>query len=265
MAVGDTTGDGKPRLVLLVGNPQQNDHSTLVVKKWNGTELVTEFTGAVQAASDKLAVGRFAGSNKHAVIVTADALWYWNGATYVRKPARKALSIFGSARMHSGEERLILSLSAAQFRSYAVNPEAPDEWLTDAAAAPTGSQVDFESMRAAPNFFNQMGMPEVLGGGGLITIWDASQANIPYLFYCRPVKEIDNTLSLRSLKINSYIAFRDATDPQGTELWKSPKLNGMATDMALEDARTPGKRGLLILTSSASPGMSRTVYFYGMD
>lgn len=264
-AVGDTTGDGKPRLILLVEKPQQAGLATLVIKKWNGAEFTTEFTGDVDAAPDKLVVGHFAGKDKPAVIVTADALWSWNGSTYLRKPARKPISIFGAARMHSGDERVIVNESASVFKSYAVNAASPDDWLTDRTEAPTGTQVDWESMRAAPDFFNKMGMPSFLGGGGLITIWDTSRVNLPYLYYCRPARELDTPNA--APRVNSYIAFRDATEAGGNELWSTVKLSGLATDLALEDARTPGKRGLLILSNSASAagGKARTLYFYGLD
>jgi hypothetical protein len=264
-AVADTTGDGKPRLILLAEKPQQAGLASLIIKKWNGTEFVTEFTGNVDAAPGKLAVGRFAGRDKPAVIVTADALWSWNGTTYVRKPSRTPLSLFGVAKMHSGDERLLVSESPTLFKSYTVNPELADAWLTDRTEAPIATQVDWESMRATPDFFKKMGMPSFLGSGGLITVWDTSKANLPYLYYCRPAPQLDAPQSGAAPKVDSFIAFRDATDASGNELWSTTKLNGLATDMALEDARMPGKRGLLILTSGASAGKARTIYFYGLD
>ncbi len=264
LAVADTTGDGKPRLILLASKPQQTGSATLVIKKWSGTEFTTEFTGDVDAAADKLAVGRFAGRAKPAVIVTADALWTWNGSTYVRKPSRNKLSLFGAARLQSGEERLIVSESASKFTSYVVNTDVADGWLTDRADAPTATQVDWETMRASPDFFLKMGMPPYLGSGGLITIWDTSKAKLPYIFYCRPAPQLDAAANSAAPMVDSYIGFRDATELGGNELWSTTRLDGLATDMALEDAKTPGKRGLLILSNGASEGKSRTIYFYGL-
>jgi len=263
-AVADTTGDGKPRLILLIEKPQQAGSAKLVVKKWSGKEFATEFTGSVEAPADQLAVGRFAGRDKPAEIVTAVALWTWNGTTYVRKPEKYAMSIFGVAKTHAGDERLILSESPTQFKSYAVNPDGADDWLSDKSDAPTATQVDWESMRAKPDFFRKMGMPTYLGSGGLITIWDTTRSNAPYIFSCRPAPDLAAAANGGPLKTDSYIGFRDATDPGGNELWTTTKLNGLATDMALEDAKTPSKRGLLILTSGASEGKARTLYFYGL-
>ncbi len=175
---------------------------------------------------------------------------------------QRVIACFGMARMHSGDERLIVSDTPTQFKSYTVNPESADAWLTDRAEAPTATQVDWETMRATPDFFRKMGMPSFLGSGGLITIWDTTRANIPYLFYCRRAPHIDAN---GATKTDSYIGFRDATVADGNELWTTTKLNGLATDLALDDAKTAGKRGLLILTSSASAGKSRTLYFYGLD
>ncbi len=264
-AVGDTTGDGKPRLVLLVQKPQQLGLATLIVKKWNGTEFVKEFSGDVDATPNRLAVGKFAGIDKPAIIVTADAMWSWNGTTYIRTAARQQLNIFGSAKMSNKDERLILSEDGKQvsFKSYKISPAAGADWLSDRAEVPDASSVEWENMRAEPEFFKKMGMPAVFGSGGLITLWDTARAKQPYLYYCRPAAETD--VATGQPKTNSYLAFRDATDPAGNELWTTTKLNGMATDMALEDPRSTGKRGLFILSSSATTGKSRTLYFFGLD
>ena len=267
MAVADTVGDGKLRLILLVEKPQQRGLAILLIKRWNGTDFVTEFTGEVQAAPDRLAVGQFAGPDKPAVIVTADALWSWNGTTYKRSPARKPLDLFGLAKLPNGDERLIISESPTQFKSYRVDTAVSEEWLVDRAEAPTATQVEWESMRASPEFFKKMGMPSFLAGGGLITIWDTTRANIPYIYYCRTAVDVEKSAGGGVPTLDSYIGFRDATEAGGNEVWTTVKLAGLATDLALVDPRTvsPGKKGLLILTNRASAGMARTIYFYSLD
>jgi hypothetical protein len=195
--------------------------------------------------------------------VTADGLWTWNGTTYVRKPSQSSLSIFGVAKLRTGEERLIVSENTSHFKAYGVDTGQANTWLTAPTDAPTAGNVAWESMRASSDFFKKMGMPAFLGSGGLITIWDTSKENLPYIFYCRPAPRVDAAGG--RTRSDSYIAFRDATDPAGNELWTTAKLNGVATDMALEDVKTAGKRGLLILTNSATGDKVRTLYFYGLD
>ncbi len=262
MAAADTVGDGKIRLILLASKPQQTGVSTLIVKVWNGTAFTTEFTGEAQAPADRLAVGHFAGADKPAVIVTADAVWSWNGKTYDRKASRKLLDLFGSARLKNGDERIILSESVTQFKSYKVNPGV-DDWLVDRADAPSASTVECETMHATPEFFRKMGMPSFLCAGGLITIWDITRAEVPYLFYVRPVRALEDGAPVG--KSNSFVGFRDGTEIGGNELWTSPRLAGLATDLSTSDPRNGGKRGLLLLSSGSETNRSRTVYYFTID
>src|SRR5580658_8312473 len=104
LAVADVTGDGTSRLILLAQKPLRSELATLIIKKWTGTEFTTEFSGDVNAPPDRMAVGKFAGKDKPAVVVTADALWAWNGSKYVRKPVARPLAVFGCSRLHSGDE-----------------------------------------------------------------------------------------------------------------------------------------------------------------
>ncbi len=261
VAVADTVGDGKPRLILLIEKPLQKGLAVLKVKKWDGTQFVTEFTGNVDANADGLEVGKFAGKDKPAQIVTADALWQWDGKTYIRKPARKELALFGTARMKSGEDRIILAETATQFKSYQVNADATGtDWLTDRTESPSALDVEWEAMHSTPDFFRKMGMPSFLCAGGFITVWDANHASVPYLYYCRFTGDAASAVK------SSFLGMRDATEAGGIELWTSPRLVGQAIDVALQDPRASNRAGILVLTNgSATAGKLATIQYFSKD
>ena len=255
VAVADVTGDGKPRLILLIEKPQQRGLATLKIKKWDGSQFVAEFTGDVQANPYGLEVGKFAGKDKPAQIVTADALWSWDGKTYVRKPARKELSLFGTAKMKSGDERLILWETATQFKSYLVKADS-DDWLTDRAESPSALDVEWEAMHSTPEFLRKMGIPSFLVAGGFLTLWDTNRASVPYLYYCRYVGDAGAAKT-------SFVGMRDATETGGTEAWTSPKIAGEVIDIAITDPRGSGRQGILVLSlGSASPGKPATLTYF---
>jgi|SRR5579871_1696220 len=280
MAVADVTGDGKSRLILLNEKPGKKDAATLLVKKWDGKTYVTEFTGDVQGAPDRLAVGKFAGKDKPAVIVTADALWSWNGATYIRKPSSRSLPIFGVARLQSGTEWMVLAEESqnvrqelhVEFKAYRVDPGAAAEWLIDKSEAPTPQQVTWEQMTATPEFFTKnMGLGRL--EGNLLGLWDVRKFGNLFLYYTHIAPEfaVDKTRGASAQsqptvkRLYSYLAFRDATDPLGAELWISPPLDGIAYEVAFQDPQGAGKPGLLILTSESDTEKNRTLYFFTLD
>ena len=272
MAVADVTGDGKPRLITLNENPERRALAILTIRKWDGKAFVTEFTGAVQAAPDKLAVGKFAGKDKPAVIVTADALWYWDGKTYARKPAAHPLALFGVARLTSGTELLVQGdLSpegkAPVFKAFRVNPSA-GEWLTDRSEAPTAKDVSLYDMRATPDFFEKMGLGAL--DAGLIGLWDVRKFGTNFLYYVRvdlvpgtPKKPNEPNAGKETTGILSHVAFRDPSQV-GAELWYSPKLEGAVLDVVQEDGKGTGKPGLLVL-SGISGSKTRTLTFFALD
>src|SRR5947209_8308061 len=80
VAVADTVGDGKPRMVLLVDG-QKSGERAIAVARWSGEKWETEFTANAPDLTDRLAVGNFA-PGKPPVIVTNMAIWFWNGSAY---------------------------------------------------------------------------------------------------------------------------------------------------------------------------------------
>ncbi|HLK59354.1 MAG TPA: hypothetical protein VKU00_22530 [Chthonomonadaceae bacterium] len=276
IAVADVTGDGKPRLITLNEDPERRGFAILTVKKWDGKAFTTEFTGAVKALPDKLAVGKFAGKDKPAVIVTGDALWYWDGKTYARKPASRPLPLFGVARLLSGSECLVLGDLGADgktpvFKAYRVDTSAA-EWLTDRSEAPTAKQVSLYDMRADPEFFHAMGIV----ANGVIGLWDVRKFGTLFFYYVRgePILETSGAPGdakdpkqgkVTSRGIASHVAFRDPSKDQGEELWSTPKMEGMVMDVAQEDGKGSGKPGLLVLTSASDTSKTRMLTFFLLD
>ena len=277
IAVADVTGDGKPRLIALNENPERRGLAILTVKKWDGKTFVTEFTGAVQAPPDKLAVGKFAGKDKPAVIVTADALWYWDGKTFLKKAAARPLSLFGTARLQSGNEYLVLGDmpdgKTPEFKAYHVDTGAED-WLTDRSEAPTAKQVNLYDMRQAPAFFEKMGLGAL--DAGLIGLWDVRGFGANFLYYVRiePIQDVTgkpaNPKDTAQPKVTfkgyvSHVAFRDPNQVDGGELWYTPKLDGVVFDIAQTDPKGGGKPGFIVLTNTSESGKGRTLSFFVLD
>lgn len=272
IAVADVTGDGKARLITLNEVARRPNSSVLMVKKWDGKAFVTEFQAEINAPADRLAAGRFAGKNRPAVIVTGDAAFQWDGKAFVRYPAAKTLTIFGSTRLRTGEERLLLS-QRDQIVAYRVQPLGKAEWLSDPIEAPGSSQVFWGDMHAPPDTLAELGVPTVLGQGGLVGLWAFPQLQRLFLYYVKIDQDFETKPDPRNkarpqfiLKNStSYVVFRNPQERAGPELWSTPRLKGIVYDIALENPQGDGKSGLLVLTSESPTGPGRALYFFSQD
>lgn len=271
-AVADVTGDGKPRLITLSEIPDRKDVSTLQVLRWDGKAFVSEFTGEAKAPADKLEVGQFAGDSRPAVILTQDALWTWNGATFVRKPAAHPLALFGSTRLKDGDERVLLAdKPEGQAMAYHVDPQASGaDWLTGGIEAPTSAGVTWGTMQQTPEFLDRMGLPALLSAGGLVGLWDVQKSGSLLLYYAKIDQDFDikpdpndknrPQIALRG-KPSSYVVFRNPYEATGLEFWSTPRMLGLTYDVARIDPKD-GKMGLLALTSESPDGKGRSLYFF---
>jgi hypothetical protein len=277
IAVGDVTGDGKPRLVTLEEKPDDKNASKLEVLRWDGKAFVSEFAADAAAAPDRLAVGKFGGSDRPAVILTSDALWSWNGTTFVRHPAPTPMAIFGSARMQDGSERVLLAPTSKTVLAYRVNltPVRNDDWLIDPVAAPSPPKNLWGDMHSTPEFLSNMGVPDELGAGGMLGIWYVRKF-ITYFIY-----QIDRDSDVGpdpqhpgrpKITYNNvyYVTVRDVST--GKKLWTSPRLPGEGYDIVLDDPKGGGKPGLLVLFNGTTPSAGgarrtkgRTIAFFTMD
>jgi hypothetical protein len=274
LGVGDVAGDGKPRLVVLSAKTGTPAAGTLSIRKWDGTAFVSEFSSDVQAAPDQLAVGKYAGPDKPAVIVTADGLWYRKGVTFAHLPAPKPLIVLGTARLKDGTERVLIADTPTSVRAWRVSPGGAN-WLVDPIDAPSSSQVTWADMHASPDFLSQMGMPYFLTSGSVVGLWDARKFGTVFLYYVRVMQDFDvsadpnNPKSVKP-KVTyknqaSLVAFRDPTIKGGGEIWRTQPFNGQIYDVAVENARGSGVTGLLILTSETPSGKGHGLYFYALD
>ena len=279
MAVADVTGDGKPRLILLNEKPEDKNASTLEVKRWDGKAFVTEFTGDVRAPADKLAVGRMGGSDRPAVILTSDALWVWDGSTFVRHPAASPMPLLGVTRLQDGTERVLLAPSSKNILAYKVNLTSvkKDDWLVDPVPAPSPPQNVWGDMHTTPEFLAAMGIPDVLGAGGMLGIWNIKKFNAYYIYHIKLDGDFDigadpqhpDKPKITYKKPMYYVTFRDTR--AGVELWTSPRLPGEGYDIVLDDPKNGGKEGFLVLfngttpAAGTTPGKGRTLAFFAMD
>ncbi len=276
IAVDDVTGDGKPRLITLSEKPDDKNSSTLEVKRWDGKAFVTEFTGDAHAPADRLAVGHMGGADRPAVILTSDALWTWNGTTFVRKQAPNPMPIVGVTRLQDGTERVLLAPTSKNVLAYKVNLTAvrQDDWLVDPIPAPSPPKNVWGDMHSTPEFLASMGVPDQLGAGGLYGLWYIKRANVYYLYQLDRDTTIgpdpQNPGKPKVSFTNTYfITFRETRT--GSTLWSSPKLPGEGLDLILDDPKGGGKQGLLVLFNGTTPinattaGKGRTLAFFVME
>jgi hypothetical protein len=270
----DVVGDGTVRLVTLNEQAENKTASTLTVQKWDGKAFVTEFSAPVQASAERLAVGKFAGANRPAVIVTAAGLWYWDGKAFVSKPASGLLPVLGATRLRNGEERVLITEPGGGAKAYRVDTDAAGSgWLADGIETPASSQVAWGDMHNQPGFFTAMGLANDIASGGLIGLWDARGFGTMFLYYARIELELvtqpdpkDPTKTIQVGKgASGYVTFRNARDVKGVELWETPKLDGIPFDIGLADPKGSGKPGLLILASDSASGKGRSLYFFALD
>jgi hypothetical protein len=277
IAVADVTGDGEPRLILL--HEKSSTSATLTVRKWDGKEFVTEFTGETQGPANTMQVGRFSGPNRPAVIVTTDALWSWNGKTFFRTPAPQPLSLFGSVRLKTGQELLLLADSPQNLRAHRVILTGAAKWLDEGREPPDPgqNQIQWEGMHATPDFFNKIGMPPLLGEGGLLGMWSipkgAREKDTFALYHTKFDQDLDVKPDPKNpnkpqitLKSEYYsIALLNMMSQTTAPFWTTPRLETRPLDVAVENPRGDKKPGLLVLTAEPKGSKTRTLYFFGLE
>lgn len=276
IGIADVRGDGTVRFITLNEKNEkgENKESTvLAVRKWDGKTFVTEFSAETQSPPDRLATGKFIGPDRPAVIVTADALWHWNGSAFVRKPAVRKLAILGTTRSKTGEERILIAFGKDEAKAYRVDPDAPGDWLVDGVSSPPSSQVSWGDLHGTLESLNDMGVPPALANGGLVGLWVVPKFTRLYLYYAKANVDADVQEDAQDKKKQtivvrrrySYVTFRDPSQANGQELWSTPKLPGHVLDVAAANARGDGKPGLTVLTTEAPGGKGRCLYFFALE
>ena len=276
IGVGDVTGDKNSRLITLNEIADKKDVSTLSIKKWDGKAFVTEFTQEVKAPADKLQVGRFAGNDKPAVILTGDGIWYWNGSKFDHKPSAKLLPLLGIARSQDGSERVLIAHTASDIKAYRINLSAAGDGLVEGIEPPSGTQLLWGDMHGSPEFFEKVGVPDQLSGGGIWGLWDARKFGTIFLYYVRLEQDFEvekKVLDAQKQVVKpefilknriGYIDFRNPLDKNGAILWSSPRLSGVIYDIIVQDVKSD-MRGILVLTSDSASGKGRSLYFFALD
>ncbi len=271
-AVADVIGSGKPQLISLNEQAGKPGQSTLNIKKWNGKDFELVFSKVLNAGSDKVAVGKFAGKEHPAVIVTPDALWHWNGSTLVRKPTAKVLNIIGSTHLRTGEERVLL-LEGNAIKAYRIALDTETNWLVDGIPSPPSDQVAWGDMHAKPEELAGMGMPPPLSTGGLIGLWDARKFGKLFIYDAFTDNDLDLKINPKDpnhpdfvlTSRSCYVHFRDPKDQTYKVLWTTPRMRGIVYDIGLENPTGDSAAGLMILISESKDGKGRTLYFFALD
>ena len=270
IGVGDVTGDGTVRLVMLNEKPDNPKNSVLVIRKWNGRTFVTEFTAETQSAPDKLEVGKFAGAKKPAVILTADSCWAWNGKTFARRPAAKLMNLFGVTRAKNGEERVLIAASPTDIKAYKVLLDGAGDFLYDPIESPNSKAVSWGDMHATADFLGEMNFPALLADGGLVGVWDARRNNKTLLYYSRVEGDFDlksekNKPKFTLKKQTYYLALNDPNAGLGSTLWLSPALPAPLLDVQIADAKPGNAAGFLMLMGEPGHNKRRLLAFAALQ
>ena len=270
VGIGDTAGDGASRLVLLSDGGASTRN--LEIKKWDGKAWVSEFKKEIPGTADRLGVGKYAGSDKPAVIVTSGALVYRDGTEYKVIPAPRPVAVLGTVQLKTGAERLLVN-EANMLKMYRVDPAKGEGWLTGAIDPPMNSaETSFTDMKAPTSELQAIGMPDILAAGEIIGLWDARKSNAVFFYAVKLIamvesksdgqaKSIEDAAKNLVLKGQEYrVTIVDPRSEGLKTLWQSGALDGRVHDVTLNDARS-AERGLTILTDSAD-GKGKTLYFY---
>ncbi len=274
MAVADVTGDRTPRLITLNSKPDTSDSSILTVKKWDGKAFVTEFRADALGAPDKMAVGRFTPDGKM-VIVTARAVWFWNGKTYASKAAPQTMNLVGTLRLPTDSTDNVLATDAGgELWEYSVNVGSGSEVLSNGRRLSqlTGGGVARLEMRGSPEFFSKMQMPPALTQGGIFGLV-AGGKGVPQVLYHVDPDQVTDAInvasSARAQAAPKILGWKVSVDnlrqPSLSNSSFTPRLSGEIYDVATENPRPNGIPGLLILTSGTPDGKGRSLYFFALD
>ncbi len=271
-AVADVLGTGHPQLITLNEKPGKADLSTVTIKKWTGSDYETVSSKEVLSSPEKIAIGKFCGADKPAVIVTGDALWFWKGSALVRKASPKLLPIMGSTRLKDGDERVLL-LENGAVKAYHISLSSESNWLVDGIPSPASDRVFWGDMHAKPEELMAMGMPAPLSTGGLIGLWDARKFGKLFIYDAFTDNDIDLKVNPKDpnhpdfvvTSRSSFVHFRDPKDQNYKILWTTPRMRGVVYDIGLENPTGDGTSGLMVLISESKDGKGRTLYFFALD
>lgn len=262
IAVADTVGDGKLRLVLLTEGDRVGTRAVAVCR-WDGKLWVTEFAANAPERTDRLAVGKFA-AGRPAVIVTNTSLWTWNGSAYEEKLASRIISLFGSVILKDGAER-VLANERTGLKLLRVDP-TKDDWLVNPEDPPGSADARFTEMKAFPAELTAGGLPAILTTGGIVGLWDTRKPDGFYLYAVESLGKLQNKQGDPVVKGRDH--FLMLLNPKTTELkavWTSPKLDGDVLDIALSDPHGSKSEGLVVLTDGLQSGKGHTLYFFKLQ
>ncbi len=281
IAVADVVGDGIPSLISLNERAGSQNASVLTVRRWNGQSFVVAFTTNVSASADKLAVGRFAGSDKPAVIVTSAGIWYWNGKTFAHKAAQSNYNLFGTSRLKDGSERLLIANTPDKVGAWRVDPNAVNQWLYDPVDSERLGPLQRGDMHETQIFFNRMQVQEQLSQGGIIGRWEIEGFGRTFVYYPTliqgshvkadgrgntAISSEEQSWSVTLVDPNPMPVKRQDGAVSATGLvYYTPTLKGQILDIGLESDRGDKQPGLLVLTGDTPGSKTRILYFFALD
>lgn len=273
-AVADVMGDGKPRLITLHEKPDAPDAALLVVRHWDGKTFALDFRGEVKGKPDVLAVGRFAGGERPAVIVTEDGFWAWDGKTFVKRDAARKLPIIGAVVQKDGEERVLLSEGDEATRAYRIRPEEPGSaWLADGTTPPKAGRITHQLVNADAKQMAKLGLPEEISGGGIVGLWDVKNAGRLMMYYTLVDRDFDvtndpNNKTQPKIVYKSDVAYqfacRDMLDARGVPFWGTPRMDAKPLDVATKSPQD-GRAGILLLMGELPKGTVRSMLFFALE
>lgn len=265
IAAADVKGDGMMRLLTL--SPQENE-SQLEIWKWDGTNFEKETSFTINAPPDMLQTGHFAGAAKPLLIVTGDGMRYWNGSSFVFRPASSQISLIGAARLKDGVERLIIGTDQTSLKAYRVDLNAAgSSWLIDPVKVPGVLGTDWAEIHGDAKTLEKLGMPDTLSAGGFFGYWSIANHKNPFLYLPKINQDFDiykdpKDPSNPKFKLKSQtwcVGMINAVSLQDS--FYTPILAGKIYDVTRTGPRPGDGPGLLIL-ADLPLSKSRALYFF---
>lgn len=274
-AVADTVGDRVERLILLTPKAESKTSSTLTIKRWSGNAFITEFETDTPGVADKLAVGKYTPEGR-TVILTSNALWYWNGKTYMSKTSPNTVALVGTLHYRTDATEQVLAVNGAgELVSYRVNLAAGvgTDYLangTRLTELPAG-QVSYLDLHQTAEGLEkiQAGLSQ-LSKGGIMGLWSPAPGAKQMLYHVDLDQDVEiknDTTKTQKITVKSEgwkVGVIDPRNPALATTFFTPRLAGEVYDLGTVSPYD-GASGLLILTSEGPDKKGRSLYYFAYN
>ncbi len=267
-ALADLAGDGKPRLITLNEDGQKAGSALLIVFKWNGKGWDEEARTVYAGKAARMFVGNVTGSGRNA-IVTGDSVFTYEGAKLILHPLNRPFDLIGGVRLKDGSARLLTATARNELKTYQVQLNASGASMADAGGmeALPQEQLQWYDLHVTPELEAMLGKE---AEGGLVALWKLPEANqtIFYRIRTNPNYEVGSETAgsrkpkytLKGEAFHLVFGFLD-----GAELWASPPMASMPSDVTVFPGKGEFSPGFLVLEKESGSSKTCALTFYALE